>query len=63
MPVTVVLPALSARAAVPACSGSFSVALTVVVVATPVAPEAGAVPVTVGGVVSVTLVLNTTSTQ
>ena len=35
------------------CTGSLNVAVTVVVVATPVAPDAGAVAVTVGGVVSV----------
>ena len=44
-------------------TGSPKVAFTVVDVGTPVAPEAGLDEVTVGGVVSVTLVSKTTSTQ
>ena len=43
--------------------GSDSVAETTAVAATPVAPEAGEVSVTLGGVVSVVEVENVTSTQ
>src|SRR3954452_10272738 len=48
-----------------ACTGSLKVALTVVVVATPVAPDVGLVDETLGGVVSVPPPdgENTTSTQ
>jgi hypothetical protein len=45
------------------CTDSLTVALTVVLVGTLVAPLAGLWLVTVGGVVSVAVVLNTTSTQ
>src|SRR5829696_5121134 len=43
------------------CTFSLNVADTVLLVATPVAPEPGVVPTTVGGVVSAALVVNTTS--
>jgi hypothetical protein len=42
---------------------SLNVAVTLAVAATPVAPLAGATVVTVGGVVSVEVVVKTTSTQ
>ena len=42
---------------------SLNVAVTLALVATPVAALAGAVVVTVGGVVSVAVVVKTTSTQ
>jgi hypothetical protein len=54
----------SAIPAVPAWIGSLNAAVTVVVVATPVAPEAGVRETTVGGVVSTPVdVERTTSTQ
>ena len=43
--------------------GSLKVAVTVVLRGTPVAFAAGLLPVTVGAVVSLTVVLKTTSTQ
>ena len=67
LPDTEVLPAARVTTGVAACTGSLKVAVTVVVVATPVAPAAGLRDVTVGGVVSPPPppdpVLNTTSTQ
>ena len=63
LPATVPLPAARSRCAVPAWTGSLRVAVTVVVGGIPVALDAGLVPVTVGGVVSETLVSNTVSTQ
>ena len=44
-------------------TGSLKVAVTVVVVGTPAAPGAGARADSVGGTVSVAVVLKTTSTQ
>jgi hypothetical protein len=48
---------------VPDWTGSLNVTATAVPVGTPVAPDAGDFTVTDGGVVSVTVVLNTTSAQ
>src|SRR5664280_628794 len=63
LPATLVAPTLRSNAAVPAWMGSLNVAVTVVVVGTPVAFAAGLFAVTVGGVLSTTDVANTTSTQ
>ena len=62
VPGTAVPPAVRATA-VPAWMGSLNVAVTVLVVGTPVAFAAGLLAVTVGGVVSVAEVSKTTSTQ
>jgi hypothetical protein len=63
LPDTVVLLVVRARLAVPAWMSSLNVAVTTVFTGTPVAPAAGVVAVTDGGVVSVAEVWKTTSTQ
>src|SRR5664279_1625600 len=63
LPGTATAPAARATRAVPAWIGSLNVAVTVLVVGTPVALAAGLFAVTVGGVVSVAAVSKTPSTQ
>ena len=64
-PGTAVAPAANAKPTVPACTASENVAVGATDVATAVAPAAGVVAVTVGGVVSTggVPVAMTTSTQ
>jgi hypothetical protein len=54
---------VSVNTMLPDCTGLLNVAVAVVLTDTPVAPEAGVKLVSAGGVVSVVLVLNETSTQ